>query len=473
MKLNKHFLISCLFIILSASFITARDHTFFSPRDITTDSTYELALTYYDIYHNNSCPEPWFNFYVTPLYQKSVKAERLARYFLPNNKETITIAENGSGDVNSLWLNIIAANGSNFSSLFSIRPNRIVYGADFNFRFTFDRICKNLWASVVFAAIKAKHNLHICERDITNPGIIPGFADATEALTNPIYTSGRFYRDSKSRAGVDDIQFKLGYDYFYCADNHLGIYAVATAPTGKKHVSKYIFQPIVGTKHASAGVGINGDYLFYQNCNATATFMFDLKFLHYFKAKEDRSFDLINGDWSRYLLVVQAATPLLTVPLINLLTNSAQVRRGNTVQLWTALHWQQCNYNFEVGYNLWWRAQEQVKACCVPSNFGIFDISGVCGNLLTASTAQISQGFLPPNNAVSDSVFTPITLSQINCKSAAAPHALSNKIYGAIGYDSQWCNQPLLIGFGGSYEFAHTCGALNQWAVWGKFGLNF
>lgn len=452
-------------------------HTIFIPRQITFDSTYELALSNYDIYHNQKdCAPTYVDIYATPFFQKSRKSCALARYFLPNTANSLTIQENGSGNIGSLSLGLISPIGSTFNSQMTIQPERKAFGSHFNIHFNFDRFMCHLWASIAFTAMKANHNLHLCESNLSAKGILPGLQTATQAFNNPAWCAGKLSPCTLSRSGIDDIQFKLGYDWFFCDEqNHIGIYGVASAPTGKGSHALFLFEPLVGSNHASVGAGLNGDVNLYEDCNKNLNFMFDVKYRYVLRACERRSFDLCpNGDWSRYLQVVKEENPMFSLPGINFFTQQLQITPRRTLEVWTALHYQRCNVHYELGYNLWWRQNEKACfPCTLPQNIGILDIPGLCSLLpVTADCFNISQSINGSNTSTSDAAFTSLTNANINLSSAAQPTSITNKVYGAVAYTKElWC-LPVLLGLGGSYEFANK-NALENWALWGKIGLNF
>ena len=104
------------------------------------------------------------------------------------------------------------------------------------------------------------------------------------------------------KSGVDDICIKLGYDFIRDENEHAGIYGLVFAPTGKGTKAKYLFEPLVGSRHVGAGLGFNADALIYE-CDAySVDLLVDARYAYFFKHKEWRSIDLFNGDWSRYLL---------------------------------------------------------------------------------------------------------------------------------------------------------------------------
>ena len=463
--------------------IGAESHSMLIPRSITHNATYELALDNYHIYHHNNDVCSAFSFYVTPFYTQSHNKRALARYFLPQNSCNLNIQENGSGNVGSLWLNLIAAPGLLFSSTVSIAPVRKAVGGYFYVRLDMSRwqpdacwLIKNLYVVMSFAAFQAEHMLNMREvltGDMTY-GTITGITTGIQALNNPTWSAGKFSVCPLKKIGVDDIQFKLGDDWFFCNDqSHIGLYLVASVPTGNRPKSNYVFEPLVGTKHAAFGAGINADFALYEDDGSHLACMFDIKYRYLFSGCERRSFDLCaNGDWSRYLLIVNEATTSLSMPGINAATLWVQVTPRSQIEAWFAVHYELCHWNIEAGYNLWWRAAD--KLCGnnqLPPDTGIYDLAGAVGGTpISASKANITESAIGPNSAPSDTVFTPSTL--LNFSSGAQPQTFVNGIYGACSYNDNDVRCPYLIGFGGGYEFADR-NTLAQWSLWGKVGLSY
>lgn len=451
-------------------------HSFFKARQTTPNNVLQHSLSLYWWYHDVVCENDvaWWTMQVSPFYQRSTNGKQTAKYFLPCKQSSISVAEDGQGDVGSLWLNLIAADGSDFESCVSIRPQRSVVGAYFNFRFDFSRFVCHSWFDVSFAAMRAKHDIHFCEENCTE-GVACDVEDVCEALNQPDWQFGKFSQCSLTRKGVDDVQLKFGYDWFYCDTDHLSPYFVATVSTGKRTCPEFIFEPTVGSKHGSIGFGLIGDVRVWECDNQELTVLTDFKYRYVLRACEVRSFDLCkNGDWSRYLQVVENDARSNALPGINAFTQEVSVTPRGVIDWWVALHYQKCQVNAELGYDLWWRQQERVELCCFPQNLGIYDMVGDCQqNPVSASCAQICQTVAGDNVAPSDTEFVELTCTDLNLNSGVTPRALSNTIYAALGYDGEVCEYPSLIGIGASYEFGSDCAALDNWMVWVKMGLAF
>jgi len=451
-------------------------HSFFRPREITPNNVFQHNLSLYWWYHNVLCEDDctWWTMQISPFYQRSNSGEDIARFFLPCNKPCISVQEDGSGDVGSLWLNLIAADDSTYDASFSMRPVRSVVGAYFNFRFDLSQLLCHSWLSVAFAVMRVKHDLHMCESS-ADEGVACQVSTMCQALNQSSLQYGKFAPCTLTGRGVDDVQVKFGYDWFYCDTNHISPYIVGTAATGKGSRSEYIFEPMVGSNHGSIGVGVLGDYKIWDMDTHELTLITDFKYRYVLHACERRSFDLCpNGDWSRYLQVVQECARSNSFPAINICTQDVRVTPGSTVDWWLALHYQRCQWNVEFGYDFWWRQRELIECLRVPCNVGIYDLAGDCAiNPVSASTASICQSLGGTNVPASDASFVPLQCANFNLNSGATPKAISNTLYLAFAYNGDLAGSLSLIGLGGSYEWGQKYGALDNWAVWVKLAMAF
>ncbi|MCL4361645.1 hypothetical protein M1446_04810 [Candidatus Dependentiae bacterium] len=478
-------LLVTLFLFQASLFAASK--TVFVPRSTTRDSVLELSQANYFFYHNEArCDEeyPWFYFFFNPFVQRSFNDKDLAKYFLKDNKSCLSIREDGLGDVNPEWLGLIAPAGSNFSSVFNVRPVRTAYGAYFNMYFDLCRFWEGLWLGIETAAMGVTHKLKPCEtvttgaeNPVNNFGTIDNIRIFTDAINNPELCFGRFNKCKVSRGGLDDIQVKLGQNYFFREDDHIGLYLVANIPTGKMQRATYVFEPLVGSKHAGVGIGLNADFNLYGCDDHMLNWMFDLKYLYLFKANQLRLFDLCaNGDWSRYLQVVQNSdTPMLTQPGTKFFTQCVKVTPKSEINFWTALHYEFCRYNFELGYNLWWRDCERVCQKCANPPVAIADLANfIACQGISASGANISQSVIGPNIAPTDSVFT--NVGPFNIDSGTAPRVLTHKLYASFAYDYLICSYPAMVGITTACEFAtgrNKRNALEQWQIFLTLGFTY
>ncbi len=461
--------------------------TILTPRSLVEDSALANALTFYRKYDNyylcdDTAKHSASFFNATPLYYRSTKGSKLATLFAPDCQECFTIKEDGTGNVGSVWLNAVDPVNANYSSVMSIAPQRAVLGALFQWNQDLSCLWRGLWFQARFAVAQVKNNLHAREKVLSQEGTIPGAATALQYLSSANFNAGRFACGTYSKGLADDLQLQLGKNVFYGDHSHLDIYLSVLAPTSKQENPTYLFQQALGRgRHAGIGGGLNAGWKFWESQDNSLTILADFTYEYLFKHREYRSFDLTdNGVWSRYLQAAPLANTTATTPLINFLTQPAQVTPKGRINFWTGLHHEHKRFQSEIGYNFWWKQQEGLclDSCAkIANGIGIADITGYASNtgyFTTASTATISQSVVLPNQAVSDAVFTPITLRDLNLNSARQNRAITNKIYAAAGYDMSYCGErSLLLGGGASYEFACKNNAIAQWGVWGNITLTY
>ena len=445
--------------------------SFLRPRTITTDLTNRNALYFYHKYHDGRCN--FFTWDTAYIYQENRRERCLGKGFLGSNP--LTIAETADNDDTVAWsLNWgLGANApDNFKSEVSLCPRRKVFAWLTQLNFNLDCFCTGLWFDVAFAVVRAKHDLRFFENN-EQEGEISGEATTVKEAFN---NANVFARDCR-HTGVDDVEVRLGYDYYYCNNDHVGLYFVGSIPTGKNFDNSRWFQPIVGSKHGGAGAGFTADYTICgSECdNTDLVAMTEFKYQFKFRHDERRIFDLTeNGPLSRFLLAASENNRFSPQFMTENLTSCVRVEPRHTIDWWIGLHYQWCNWAFEGAYNLFWRDQE--KVCGRNFDFGelgIFDATR-CGNLTSDSDRTISDLF---GQGQADVQFTKLTPADVNLNSGAAAKALSHKVSGVFGYNNVWCdNYPYYVGVGGAYEFSskkRRRSTLENWAVFGKLGISF
>lgn len=450
---------------------------FFLPRPITTNLLYQDPLAYYYLHHKHA---QRFAYNGTLLFEKNRHAFRLARLLLQGlEKCEVLVAQNDEShpDINAAWLNLSSTNANGFTSKFKIHPERKIVGINNQFYFDLGCCLSGVWADITFAFVHARHNLNLCE-DVQTPGTTNLFINVASALDNSQWNAGRFCNQTLTRNSIDDVQFRLGWQWPACNYAQWGMYLIGVAPTGKSsESSECIFSPFVGSSNGSFGFGINGDYILWDNPiqQTDLVFMVDANYRYVLEHHACRSFDLCsNGRLSRYMLVALENNPSISLPAINFFTQRVLIEPRSTAQLWTALRYGYCDVGLEGGYNLWWRQREKINGCffvCDQERIGIFDIAN---RQTSASTATISQGV---DQVVSDSVFTPIDPAQFDTRSGAAPSTLTHQLYIALSWKGGPC-LPFMMGVGGGVEFGakhkdEKCAGVENWMLFIKALVGF
>lgn len=441
--------------------------TVFTPRSLTTGLSYELFLIDFDRYHNKKWSS--INFYCKPFLMESANANTMAAYFLPNNKTCINLDQSGSGDVDPVWFNLIS-DDTPYTSKVCFQPKRKSVGSRFDL---YVNVSTYAWFSVNTTVITAKHDLNVKEVDRVSSGSVQGISNACEAFNNKDILFSRIPCHSLSHTGLDDVQFKFAYD-FRNEDNHLTFYLVATAPTGEDPSPKNLFEPIVGSRHGSFGIGIDMDYNLIDHKGHYFNFLVDVKYRYVFASTEKRSLDLKrNSNWSRYLLVMSQDPEITSQNAVNILTLPLQVSPRNTVDVWVAGHYEYKEFNVEFGYDFWLKQKEVVKLQgSVPSGYGIQSLRSYPATSFTSSTANITQSISGKNATSNDDTFVTLKDSNLNLNSAAQPGAHIQSIYIALGYRLQFKYLSLLLGSGAFFDVG-VRNTLKQWSTWFVVGAAF
>lgn len=435
--------------------------TFFLPRPILTDLTYRNNSGFYQRYHDSCCS--FFTYDATYLYQKNRHAACIgASYF---GKDVITIAQE-KGDIESLNLSLGSLQPGGFLSTFTFRPKRSVFGWMPQLTFNLDCFCTGLWTDITIAVLNVRHEVCLNEKVVT-PGEISGIVNAQQA-----FDMLRVFPAKRDYTGVDDIEVRLGYDWLYCDNDHIGGYITGIIPTGKEFDNSRWFQPLVGSRSGAFGIGFSGDCTLWDDEIALTSFtvMSELKYLYRFKHKDRRMFDLKNGPLSRFLLVATDSERFKPFSGTEVLRHCVRVQSRSLLEWWLSFHYQWCNWGFEAAYNLFYRDGERIQ----PQSFcfgdvGIFDMTR-CNNLTSHSTAVITDQF---GEGTPNAEFVPLSTKNVNFSSARARKALSNTLSATISYNNLWRDcYPWSVAISASYEFvgeSHRFSTLENWGVFGKW----
>lgn len=257
------------------------------------------------------------------------------------------------------------------------------------------------------------------------------------------------------------------------------MYALLGIPTGKGSKATYLFEPLVGSKHAQLGLGSDLRWNIIESDGGSWSLLSEIKYRYGFAGKECRSFDLCNnGQWSRYMFLVNQSDPYNFFPAINDLTFKAKVTPASSLDFYLATHYTHKEWNFELGYDLWYRSAEKVRLDCNCTSFptvGIADLRGIAAeNPFTASTANISQGVQPgTNQMVSDTNFVTETLQDINLISGAQSKSLSNSFYGSVAYKHNIRCYTMQVGLNVAYELGSLNKTPSNIATWLNIDLYF
>lgn len=184
------------------------------------------------------------------------------------------------------------------------------------------------------------------------------------------------------KTGLAEITAAFGWNFWQSEDFHFGINVRAAAPTGNRPCGKWLFEPIVGNGHhweLGAGITAHVCLMHGESERSDLSFYLDGYFTHLFSTRQYRTFDLCGSPLSRYMLAMQftdTATDLRAdsidmpyaqdrhfVPIANLSTIPVDVSALFQGEFLFKLAYTYKNLQFDIGYDLWARACEDIKPC--------------------------------------------------------------------------------------------------------------
>ncbi|MBV8660634.1 MAG: hypothetical protein JO129_00600 [Candidatus Dependentiae bacterium] len=411
-------------------------------------------------------------FEVEPIYSKMYDSAHVNEYLILNGKSNLSLNQQGNGDINPTWLNLMSNNTlANYNSTISFDPFLSQAGALLHFYDQYD----NYFIDVKTALIECTTQIKLSEVGGGN-GLIPGVVNAQQAFTQADWNYGKIGNKSHV-VGLDNIEFRVGGVGTARSDasNYNLLFAgflLVEAPTGSGTKAESLFEAQVGTNHWGVGLGfealVSGD--------DDLKFMVAANYRYLTPEWETRSFDLLgNGQWSRYLAVqdtygLPTAPATLGLPGINYFTQNAYINGRSEFNTYLRLqkHFSSCY--FELSYNFFCIQGETIGTIAnIEPGYGIYTLTGPAGGaggVTTSSTATINQDVTTP-----DSITAPISITTANFNklSAAASAYATNTLTGRLEVQ----NEKVIFGFGASIEVAQSKSAISTWSVWAQVGFLF
>ena len=494
----------CAAILLLSGTAHASDNvfgkTFFSPRSQGSNLARWMAG---QGHHTHLCDTDCVNgsLAITPHYFQSFNEKEIGEYFFFNKTNTMRfgpISEKGNVDVlaRNFFLN------DDFDGCVSANPRVRNFVVDINFFLGLDE-----WVPGLYCRVDVPINWTSWDMRLTETSTTAGTTIAINKLGNEAAAASpnnsivqawkgkalspnlfpdlkqemRFAKidGKKTKTGVADITFVLGYDFICNECSHLGFNFQIIAPTGDRPDAEFVFEPIVGNgRFVEVGGGLSGHYELWNNgCDQSFGVFFEGAAYHMFSAKQKRTFDLkCNGVGSRYLLFKRFdsagayANEIVFGP--NVLTRDVKVRNDVHGEAALMFDYQNCGFTFDVGYNLWGRTEDKITITeGIPCDtFGVQGDTNTTGGTVdnTQSETDIKGNFAPE----SDKVF--ISTDDLDIDSARHPGAVSHKLFTHFAYTWENCDYLPFLGLGGEVEFSGRDNrALDQWGVWVKGGFTF
>jgi hypothetical protein len=405
--------------------------------------------------------EPWIS--------QSFDPDRIIANLSLNQKSTVTLNQQGKGDINPAWFFLQSTDqNENYSSTVTFNPSQQIYGLLFH---TYKQ-WHHLFVDLKTSLLNCKNKIEIQEFGTGHGGLASNtnqiIYNAYDAFTQNAFEYGKIGQP-ENLIGFDNIQLMFGASGMvsrmqsnncstYCAG-----FGLLEVPTGQGTTAQWLFEPQVGTNNWAFGFG--ADLMFATHYDVSL--VVGGNFRHLIANWQTRTFDMQqNGAWSRYLLLDDMKTldlqPNLGIPAINFVTQNALLSGRNQINLYA-----RCQKNFttgllEVSYNLLYNQAERIRHITpIPSCYGIYAL-GTTGGITTASTATIDQAY-----TVADNLLNPVQLvtSQLYLNSGVQGQWLSNMVAVRL----QKVKDFYTYGIGGSVDLGRGSQAISSWSAWANF----
>ncbi len=426
-QIKRYFLAFTL--LLSGTLLTAATTPLFLPRSQSVDSTRELIglANDFHIHLFDEC-ENYVNMAITAEFQRSFRGNNIAQSLLGSDLTggcecdtirvvgsrvdftTIDTPLDGTYRTPSDWMADYFGLSSNHMSSFTINPRIQNVIVDFNFFVGLNRFAQGLYLNIHAPFVNTRWRLdydatllqagtrpyepgYFAPNLVATGDLLTSFEEFITGQDTPTLNGGVTFeplRNSKFGCGtltktrLSDIQYAIGYDFIQCDDYHFGVALRGSFPTGNKVYGEYLFEPIVGNGHFyELGAGFTGHWTFWRGCDndAMLSLWAEGNFTHLFKTTQRRSFDLCNGNNSRYMLAELLGTPVVNnlrganvtpsaqfknvfTPVANLTTIDVNVSIPVQSDITILLDYTSCNWSWDIGYNFWGRSCEKISIDC-------------------------------------------------------------------------------------------------------------
>lgn len=425
-------------------------------------------------------------------YTQTFGAKDMGKYFFFNGKNTMTYGNQCDGTFDIYGINF----GTTASGTVCIAPRIRNFVADFDFWVGLNEFICGLWARLGIPINWTSWDLRLNDTAFAGATNFAAGTVATDAVSVPFNSLAAAWKGTPSfgdapalKCGricgkqtdtqVAGVHFDLGYDLILKECGNLGVALSVVFPTGTRPCATYLFDAVAGTgKNWQLGANIHGAYQFWADCDGNNAFSIfvDATLTHLFKAKQNRLLGLnVNGQaspGSSWLLLKKFDSDGAYSSLeraANILCCDVKVGANLMVDAALLLQYDWCNFSFGLGYEFWLRTKEKLSQRCCTIAADTYAIKGTTEVDNTDTQSKSTIGLC----ADTDTTTTFIADADVNVCPALHPRALTNKVFGFIGYSWRDCEWQPYVALGGEVEWGNGNKAFDQWGIIGKLGIAF
>lgn len=466
-------------------------------------------------------------FSVQQHYSQNFNENQIGKYLFFNGSNVMTVS--GLANTAAAPVDVYAGNfqlaGNTFASTITVNPSVSSATTDLRLNVGLDEFMQGLHFNVSLPIVWTKFDTKFVENNTVAStatfaaGLSSVYADTVAGATVAPYTNmaaafkgnltvtpiagvlGVSERmnygkidGARSETAVGNVVVELGYD-FICKENaHLSVGIHGLFNGAAKSDAVYLFEPSIGTagRHGVGGTvtghvrlyeGESDDMNFTLHGSAQVTGVFD--------SVQRRSYDSIrHGIGSRYLLVKASTLTTFTAATshnanyINYSTLNAKIGLGALYDINLMVRYQNGGLCCDLGYTAWGHSAESHNGwvdayttlnlgALAPNAASDWATAANFSNNVSITGTQPGVATASTGGTVAAGTSSILTLADLNINSGLNPAAMSNTVFGNVGYewmDSDW--KPF-IGAGAAGEFANDNTAFDQWHVFVNGGVCF
>jgi hypothetical protein len=265
--------------------------------------------------------------------------------------------------------------------------------------------------------------------------------------------------------GIADIQFLLGYNFLYDSPHHLGFDLSILFPTGTKETAEKLFEPTVGSRHYTFGIGLNGYGRMIRNRNHRLFGYFDAHLYFVMKGFEKRIVGIKDLPFGQYFAAAKLEgsgtvdTPFF--PATHVLAQEVKINALSIFEGALGVAYGYKRFTFDAGYALYYKSKEKLslKEEWADNVYGIPQPH--------IATNQVIQ-----NNTTD--LLLPLNKDLLDIEAATNKDQLTHSLYACISHTAFEADYPLTLAGGALYEHASDLqAALTGYQLFFKVGVSF
>lgn len=410
------------------------------------------------------------NFQVTPFYGQSYSSKEMGKYFAMKDSNVVSFKQGTAASADYICSDLVVHSKSGAAAeigSIKIDPRHTEYGVRLDYYQNLDKVLKGLFFKVNTTVAHVENDMKLNVTGTAKDTVVTYFkggdvlADSNAIQKNLDHA---MINGKQDKTGVADVDLAIGYKLLCKESYAVSLNIAATFPTGNEAEGKYVFEPLYGNgKHWGIGGGFDAFARIWgsESHNIKLNLAADYRYL--FEATEKRTLGLKTYAMGQYLLLGTKASKVLT-PAANILTQNVDVTPESQLDAIASLTYNRGGFTFDLGYNLYFRADESVK---IKDAFP--------ADTYIASAAYTGVTAFDAATTAADKLAGTAVLSKesVDVTAAQTPSQFTNGVFGALGYTFVKWDYPLMLGLGGKYDMAAKNSVPDMWQGWIKASLSF